>query len=421
VLPLYAMLYGFTQVAVMRRFDLDATWETIKSITRSSSFIFFHLYSCSLIGCTFRNTTGRFYYRMLVLFPGLISSYLSLLIEKPARRQALAFYLLNMASEVFYKMAINAGYLRPLKHGETLLFAVSLAAWYHFIKTNGFGHDPVSGAFKYLIGREEAKSRSRREQKMAVREEGAVRMKQGRLELLYESLAVQLGGRHDSCPHKEPACLYYVVRPIPSRFLVGCLIQTFLKLSSKPMELIKSPAKTIFGTASSKGTLQFGLFLATLVSGGRLTSCLLRRYSNSNDQNWHALVAGFVAGLSMLWSPKSSLSLYVMWKAIEQYYLIAAHKGKIPYFNFSIMSIYSFSAATLLYIFALDPSLIRPSYMRFIDNLSDHRLHQLNRMVLDVFGPNSSKGYEDYFPDLDLKLMSNQFKELIFNWLIQPH
>lgn len=416
VLPLYALLYGFTQVAIIRRLDAAASWETIKSIARSTSFIFFHLYSGSIIGCTFRNTTGRFYYRLLVLLPGLISSYMSLLIEKPSRRQALAFYLLNMASEVVFRMSINNGYLKPIKNGETLLFAISLAAWYHLIKTHGFGHDPVSGAAKYLIGREEAKSRAKQGHKL--KEFNNSERKRG---LLSEYLDKKLGGRHECCPHEESTCLYYVIRPIPTRFLTGCLIQTLLKLASKPIELLRNPLATISGVARSRNTIRFGLFLTTLVSSGRMTSCLLRRWSDSNEQNWHALVSGFVAGCSMLWAPKASLSLYIMWKAVEQYFLMAASKGLVPYFNFTVSTVYSLSAATLLYTFALEPGLMRPSYMKFLDNLSDHRLHQLNRMVLDVFGTSCSKGYEDYFPDLDLRLMSNQFKELIFNWMIQPY
>uniref|UniRef100_A0A6G1SFZ0 Transmembrane protein 135 n=2 Tax=Aceria tosichella TaxID=561515 RepID=A0A6G1SFZ0_9ACAR len=438
ILPLYALLYGFTQVAVMRRLDAAASWETIKSIVRSTSFIFFHIYSGSIIGCTFRNTTGRFYYRLLVLFPSLLSSYMSILIEKPSRRQALAFYLLNMASEVVYRMAVNKGYLVPIRYGETLLFASSLAAWYYLIKKHGFGHDPVSSVAKVLVGREEAKSRrSRKGGEEEVKRLRRLEMRGGglkeessptgeikspsKLDVLWELLAGKVGGRHASCPHDELACFYYVVKPIPTRFLTGCLIQTALKLSSQPMQLINDPIGTILRVVSSGNTLRFGLFVTTLVSSGRLTSCLLRRYSNSNDQNWHACVSGFVAGLSMLWSPRSSLSMYIMWKAIEQYYLLAASQGKIPYFNLSISTIYSFSAAALLYTFALEPSLMRPSYMKFLDRLSDHKLHQLNRMVLDVFGTDSSKGYEDYFPDLNLELMSNQFKELIFNWMIQPY
>lgn len=420
------MLYTFSQVAVQRKYDLATSWETIKSIFRSSFFIFFHAYNGSVMGCALRQSFGRFYYRILVCAPALLSSYLSLIIEKPSRRQALAFYMLNLASEIVYRMIVTKGYFRPIKHGETLLFALSLAAWYHLIKTAGFGHDPVSAAVKVLIGRDEAKSRA--SSKKAIEAQEAERSKHHQRAAESEpALIDRLStewlrcSRHQSCPHKEATCLHYVLGPMPTRFLIGYGIQTVLKLTAKPAALIQAPGATLRASLAAPASFRFGLFLVSLVSGGRLTSCLLRRLSNSNEPAWHGSASGFVAGLSMLWAPRSSLSMYVMWKAVEQYYLQAARRGQVRLFEFTILTIYAVSAATILYTFALEPRFVRPSYMKFLDNLSDHRLHQLNRMVLDVFGTGSSVGYEDFFPNLDPKYMSNQFKELVFNWMIQPY
>lgn len=410
------MLYTFSQLAVQRKYDLDGTWETIKSILRSSFFIFFHAYNGSVMGCALRRISGRFYYRILVCAPALISSYISLLIEKPARRQALAFYMLNLASEIVYRMAVTKGYFKPIKNGETLLFALSLSAWYHQIKTKGFGHDPVSAAVKVLIGRDEAKSRSLKANQISNKDK--VESNINLIDRLNPSRL--FGVRHQSCTHAEATCFRYVLEPIPSRFLLGYAIQCVLKMSTRPFELIADPMASLKGALSSPSSFRFGMFLASLVSIGRMTSCTLRRCSNSN-RDWHGAASGFLAGLSMFWAPRSSLSMYVMWKAVEQYYLNWAKNGRKSYFNFTILSIYAASAATILYTFALEPRFVRPSYMKFLDNLSNHRLHQLNRMVLDVFGTGSSVGYEDYFPDLDPKYMSNQFKELVFNWMIQPY
>lgn len=446
ILPLYALLYAFSQLAIQRRFDTSASWETARSALRSTCFIFFHAYNGAILGCALRNGFGRFYYRVLVCAPALLSSYLSLLIEKPARRQALAFYLLNMASEIVYRMAVTKGFFKPLRHGETLLFSLSLAAWYHLLKAHGFGHDPVSGAVKVLVGRDEAKSRSRRPASMAPAasaepQDGALAGRAGarrapfgelagrlqaglgRLGALLDQLGERLlGGRHASCPHRhERTCLRYVLAPLPSRFLVGHAIQTLVGLASRPHQLWPEPGRALRRALGSGASLRFGLFLGSLVSVGRLASCLLRRCSNSNEPAWHGLVAGFLAGGSMLWAPRASLSTYMMWKAVEQHYLLAARQQRVRCFQFTIATIYSVSAATILYTFALEPRFVRPSYMKFLDRMSDHRLHQLNRMVLDVFGTGSSVGYEDYFPDLDPKYMSNQFKELVFNWMIQPY
>lgn len=433
-MPLYALLYSFSQLAVQRRYDLAASRETIKSIARSSFFIFFHAYNGSLLGCALRHSFGRFYFRILVAMPALLSSYLALLIEKPARRQALAFYLLNLASEIVYRMAVTKSYFRPIRHGETLLFAVSLGAWYRLLKLHGFGRDPVSAAVKAVVGRAEAapapiRPRTRFKKSVTFGEPEQVGQAArlgnelgARCARLLDSIGRKLGGaKHRCCPHQEATCFRYVLQPVPTRFLLGYSIQIILKLSARPYKLVLQPRTSVREAVLAPGSLRFGLFLAALVSSGRMTSCLLRRYSDSNEPAWHGSVAGFVAGLSMLCAPRPSVSMYVMWKAIEQYYLLAARQGKAPYFNLTILSIYSLSAATILYAFALEPRFVRPSYMKFLDRLSNHRLHQLNRMVLDVFGTGSSLGYEDYFPDLHPKYMSNQFKELIFNWMIQPY
>lgn len=439
ILPLYAALYGFSQLAVQRKFDYDNTLETIASTLRSSAFIFFHAYNGSLMACFLRYSFGRFYYRVLICIPTLISCYLALMIEKPNRRQALAFYMLNLASEVVYRMLVTKGYFIPIRNGETLLFAASLASWFHMIKKHGFGHDPVSSVVKLIVGRDEATSRSSRNKKFEYQKlneqqdkklclndtqdkqsanDSQHQIQTNKLKSLYELI---FKSKHHSCPHAEATCAEYVTCKIASRFALGYGIQVCLKLISKPAQLIMDPRKVIVDSLTDKSTLRNGMFLGTLVASGRLTYCLLRRYSNSNSIGWHAPVSGFVSGLSMLWAPRSSLSMYIMWKAVEQYYLQAARAGKVKHFDFTIMTIYSISAATILYTFALEPRFIRPSYMKFLDALSNHRLHQLNRLVLDVFGTGASVGYEDYFPNLDPKYMSNEFQELVFNWMIQPY
>lgn len=433
-MPLYAMLYAFSQIAVQRRYDWKATVETIESTIRSSSFIFFHAYNGSLMACTLRWTFGRWYYRVLICMPALVSCYLSLLIEKPSRRQALAFYMLNMASEIVYRMLVQKRYFIPIRHGETLLFAASLAAWFHLIKQHGFGHDPVSLVVKLVLGKDEAKSRRRIQLELSddkhieqlphvdttVISPLDSNYQDKNIETILDQMTDFFKSKHMRCPHAEATCLKYATSQIASRFGLGYAIQVGLKLVGKPYDLIIDPKTCIMNAITNPGALRTGMFLASLVASNRVVSCSLRRYSNSNSEAWHAPVAGFLSGLSMLWAPRSSLSMYIMWKAVEQYYLQAARAGKVRYFDFTIMSIYACSAATILYAFALEPRFVRPSYMKFLDTLSDHRLHQLNRLVLDVFGTGSSFGYEDFFPDLHPDMMSNEFKELVFNWLIQP-
>lgn len=45
-------------------------------------------------------------------------------------------------------------------------------------------------------------------------------------------------------------------------------------------------------------------------------SCILRWYSNG-DERWHALPAGFLAGISLHYFRSSTLVLYVIWRVID--------------------------------------------------------------------------------------------------------
>ena len=82
----------------------------------------------------------------------------------------------------------------------------------------------------------------------------------------------------------------------------------------------------------------------------------------------------------MLFAPRASIATYVIWKCFEQYYFHAAKVGKVKHVEGTVVLIYAFSVSVLLYTFALEPRFIRPSYMKFIDRISDHKLHQVNRM-----------------------------------------
>lgn len=395
------------------------------------------------ISCVLRNSTDRYYYRVQTLMPAFIASYLALLVERPSRRPALAFYMANLSSELLYKWAVGYNYIKPLPNGETLLFAAGLACYMHFVRVNGFGHDPVSTAIKLLVGREEAKSRSR-SSKLPVsgsnehadlsddtRTSNKLQIKTKRQHPIIEaynashatlsSILNSYFVSHPCCPHKETtSCLDYACNPILSRFALGYLIKSAMNMMGQLRIIRKQPLLAISNAFSAKSSTQFGLFLASLVSVTRASHCILRRCTNES-KDWHSAIAGGLGGLSMYFSPKSTLSTYVIWKCLEQYFFLAVKQGKIVHANECIGLIYAISVNVLLYTFALEPRFIRASYMKFIDRLSDHRLHQINRMVLDVFGTKSSVGYEDFFPDLEPKYISRQFNELVFNWLIQPY
>lgn len=403
-LPLYTSLYLFTQLGLQRKYDTEAFLETFKSIITSASFLSFNMLSGMGVSCLLRNNSDRYYYRIQCFLPGFIGSYMALLIERPSRRPALAFYLANMSSELLYKWAESRGYVRSLPYGETALFAAGMACWLRFVRVHGFGHDPVSTALKYLIGPLEAKSRARIKSKplqvedcgkcpddsQLVANDETQTDNDSRKEKrsppsssqFHESVTNFLNlffGCHEVCPHKGVSCVDYVLSPIFSRFLIGYMGRSVLNLAANHRILLKAPIEGLRLSFTARSSINMGLFLSTFVGASKAMHCLLRRMTGKQE-DWHSAIAGAVAGMSMAFSPKSTLSTYIIWKCLEQYFFLAVKNGQIKRQNEVIGLVYAISVNVLLYIFALEPRFIRPSYMKFIDKISGHRLHQVNRM-----------------------------------------
>jgi len=398
-LPLYSSLYLFTQLGLQRKYDFGSFYETFKSIITSASFLGFNFFGGIAVSCFLRNNSDRYYYRVQCFLPGFIASYMALLIERPSRRPALAFYLANMSSELLYKLAESRGYIKSLPHGESLLFALGMACWLRFVRIHGFGHDPVSTALKYLIGPLEAKSRSTKKliesgqlnEHKALREsqvdQGAIETKESSkrkssLPLIGEELTRVLNmffTCHEACPHKGVSCVDYSVTPAITRFAIGYAGRSLLNLFASYHLLLQSPRKALAEAFTADSSLKNGLFLGTFVGASKAIHCMLRRVQGRQEV-WHSALAGGISGMSMLFAPRSTLSTYIIWKCLEQYFFLAVQEGKIKHPEQVICLVYAVSVNILLYIFALEPQFIRPSYMKFIDKISNHRLHQVNRM-----------------------------------------
>lgn len=407
-LPLYTSLYLFTQLGLQRKYDPEAFMETFKSILTSASFLSFNMLAGMGTSCLLRCNSDRYYYRIQCFLPGFIASYLALLIERPSRRPALAFYLANMSSELLYKWSESRGYVRSLPHGETILFAAGMACWLRFVRVHGFGHDPVSTALKYLIGPLEAKSRARtkpQHQQVAPgqlvgsdgsqappegtfenvttsterRKKGNRLSAMGKIEEGVTSILNQFFGCHEICPHKGISCVDYSLTPMVTRFAMAYTARSLLNLVPNHRILLKNPTRAFRIAFTAQSSINMGLFMGTFVGATKAIHCILRR-ATGKQEDWHSAVAGAISGASMAFSPKSTLSTYIIWKCLEQYFFLAVKNGQIKRQNEVIGLVYAVSVNVLLYIFALEPRFIRPSYMKFIDKISGHRLHQVNRM-----------------------------------------
>ena len=391
---MYAGLYLLSHVVFSRSKDQILDPEAIKSVMmsvlRSSFFLGFNAYT--MIGgfCMTRHVSGRFYYTLCATLPAFVGSLMAIQIERPSRRPALAFYCANIASECLFKIAVSRGYIRPIPNGEALLFTLSMTILLYMIRRNGFGSDPVSLALRFLMGREET--------------------------LKEKHKSIENSKNIMICAHHDIPCYQYVLEGFMKPFVVGAVGQTVLSTAVQFKKFFKNPSVILENLFSSR-SLKFGLFLGFFCGVFKGVNCFLRN-QNQSWQDWHVIPAALAAGPFMMLSPNSTITLYLTWKMIETVYFNAVKEGYVGHPMETVCCLYAISVGVIFYVGVLEPSMLRGSYMKFIDRITEHRLHLINRNLLDVFGTGASVGYEDFFPDIDPRLCSKTFLETVFTWVI---
>lgn len=436
-IKLYTPLYLFSQLA-RRKFDLASFVATSQSIVRSTSFISANAFFVLLFFCSSQYLTqGKFYYYAVAYLPGFLASAMAVLIEKPNRRSSLAFYVANVASEALFRISVARGYVRPVKHGQVYLFSLAMATIMFLAKKHGFEDDPLSTAIKLIVGAEEARAKRRakgalKEQLPGV-EEGAPENESTLLvskasEKSFNQLSRAkraLGwlkqlffGRHPLCPHSaECSCFYYVARASSRAFFIGSTAQLSLRLASKAPLIWREPS-LIKQIVADSGLLRFGLFLSAFSGLYKAGCCSLRRATNKCTPT-QCFAAALVAGPALLVYPSPTVALYVLWKCLEALYHEAVRSEVIKNKELFIVVLYGLATSQIFYSALMDPRYMKKSYMAFLDRVSNHRMHQVNRSLLDLFGTEASSGYEDFFPDLHPRFMSDAFLGSCWIWMIE--
>lgn len=365
---------------------------------------------------------------------------MAVLIEKPGRRSSLAFYVANVASEALFRICVARGLVRPIKYGQVYIFSLAIATLMMLAKRNGFEDDPLSALVKLVVGPEEAKKRHSRRSKSAGEDIDKIdanettqvianhdniddttgdkqRLLHNKLERTKSwILKTLISSRHQLCPH-EHSCLYYSSRAAARALVIGYSAQLAMKLATKLPQIYANPAQ-VHIIARDTALLRLGLFLATFAGTFKAANCALRWTLNESSPNT-CLAAGLVAGPSLFIYPSPTVALYVLWKCLESLFHEAVRKGTIKNKDTLIVILYGLATSQLFYSALMNPKHMKKSYMAFLDRISRHKLHMVNRSVLDVFGTEASSGYEDFFPDLHPKFMSPAFLGSIWIWLIE--
>lgn len=396
----------------------------------------------------------------MAYLPGFVASVMAVLIEKSNRRSSLAFYVANVASEALFRIYVARGYLRPVNYGQVYIFTLSIATLMMLAKKHGFDDDPLSGAIKMIVGAEEANRRQRRrgqanlpvvvvddngqqsqqlcdQESIALSSTSIIHEETGqecsqpklsgqnhhqrnsvidRAKSLYEWLKFLLTAKHRLCPHQDCSCTYYVTKATLRALLIGYVAQFGLEVSKRFATVWRSP-QLITSIATSKATFKIGLFLSLFSGLYKGTNCWLR-WSLETSKPLNCFIAGLVAGPALFIYPSPTVALYVLWKCLEALFNEAVNVGLIKNKDLYVVILYGLATSQLFYSALMDPRYMKKSYMNFLDRISHHKLHMVNRSVLDVFGTEASSGYEDFFPDLHPRFMSRAFLGTIWIWMI---
>jgi VanZ family protein len=352
-LKMYTPLYLLTHVLNKKGLSYLIK-KTIPNILRSSAFlatfgVLFAAIQCFLVTLTGRN------YRIFAFAAAFIGAFLSILIEKPYRRQELAIYVLNQALETWYLMLMYRGLAPRIKkkYAILLVFSVAWAVLYTMLRhhPSALGSN-IGGIMKFFVGSEER-----------------------RTWLEKYILTKSMTPNTPLCKH-DTTCVRYVVSGFIRGFVLGYGIKSLVAL----FPILLSPAllanRKRFLSRISKAlgykNILFGLFVALLAANGRAIQCLLRKVRKTDDA-LNTFVAGFFAGWAAYLSRSSEISGYVVAKSIETIFNYLVEKKKIKPLKHGELWLYSLCTATLFYASLYEPETLRRSYHAFLFNITGGR------------------------------------------------
>ncbi|KAM5224868.1 transmembrane protein 135 isoform 4-T4 [Hipposideros larvatus] len=325
----------------------------------------------------------------------------------PEILQSASFLTANGALYMAFFCILRRGLLTIYMANLVLLFCITAAMYMFFFRCKDGLKGFTFSALRFIVGKEEIPTHSyspetayaKVEQKIEKQEEKPRRMNIIALVRRLVDSICKHGPRHRCCKHYEDNCISYCIKGFIRMFSVGYLIQCCLRIPSAFRHLFTQPSR-LLSLFYNKENFQLGAFLGSFVSIYKGTSCFLRWVRNLDDE-LHAIIAGFLAGVSMMFYKSTTISMYLASKLVETMYFKGIEAGKVPYFPHADTIIYSISTAICFQAAVMEVQTLRPSYWKFLLRLTKGKFAVMNRKVLDVFGTGASKHFQDFIPRLD--------------------
>jgi len=270
-----------------------------------------------------------------------VGAYLSLLLESPKRRGEMTLATTQQAVSVAFNMLAKRGYIKPLEHGDVLVFAGSMSTLLYFYK-----HDPkvlgnIQGIFHTLIGKDDEKPH------------------------WIDSQLSQWRPKISQSPMGK--IIFVTVIGFIKSFLIGFFIKTLFRVVGGP-NIIRNPGKFLRDSLALHNN-RFPLFLGTLASTTRLLTTTFKEISGK-DHPLATLAIGFLSGMSILLARSTEVSMWFASKAGEAVVRSAIDKGffKPPPNGQTLL--YSFATATIFYNIVYEKYNLRPSAWKFLLNVT---------------------------------------------------
>ncbi|XP_052241949.1 transmembrane protein 135-like isoform X5 [Dreissena polymorpha] len=320
------------------------------------------------------------------------------------RRGLLAMYTGNLAIETIWRMLKARGLVRSLPNGEVLLFSVAAAIYlYYFKKDNGLPAGTLS-MFKKVFGASETQPSGEHVVSMVTEDVSRSRSssRHNTVQHIWANVLrlLQSCPRHRLCRHQH-ACVYYVLEGSLKMFGIGYVIQAVIKLLSTITKVFRRP-KTVISALFNTTNLQLGAFLAGFVGIYRGLNCVLR-WCRDKDDSMHGLVAGFVAGWSMMFYKSSTIAIYSALRVAEMLYFKGIELGRLPYIRCADIILYSISTSIVFHAAVLEPHNLRPAYWNFLLRVTGNRFAEMNRKLLDPWVHNCSHINPNFWPNYDMR------------------
>uniref|UniRef100_A0A8C2XLP4 Transmembrane protein 135 n=1 Tax=Cyclopterus lumpus TaxID=8103 RepID=A0A8C2XLP4_CYCLU len=374
---IYAPLYLIAAILRRRKKDYYIK-RLLPEIFWSTSFLTANGGLYIVFFCILRKLLGGFHSWSAGFGSALPASYIAILLERKSRRGLLTIYMTNLATETLFRMAVTRGAIKPIRHGEVLLFCITASLYMYFFRSKDGLKGFAFSALKFIIGKEEIPTHSVVGEQICTRS-----LERAAAVEAEDSQACKKGPRHRCCKHYQDNCISYCVKGFVRMFSVGFLIQCCLKVPSAFRYMFTKPSR-LLSLFYNKENFQLGAFLGSFVSIYKGTSCLLRWLRNIDDE-LHALIAGETV------SCKVSQTMY--FKGIES--------GRFPYFPHADTVLYAISTAICFQAAVMEVQNLRPTYWKFLLRLTKGRFALMNRQMLDVFGTQASQDFKGFAPKLD--------------------